>query len=231
MIRREQWQTDAEPVTGPPRRSTTTTTVLHYEGGYRTTDVDDGAAWCRLTQHMYLTQRGYSLGYNFAVISGGPQNGWAYEIRGESINNAANNGADRPAFPYNANDYTRAIIVLGVQADAMTPEALATVQALAIGPVVGHRDVDGTACPGDPYYAQLPTINADPTPPKDYSMMFVWTHSDSNKPGAFLVAPGGVVHLDADARDMYLAAGAGRIDSDNTDVYESYRRVAMGIAD
>ena len=51
----------------------------------------------------------------------------------------------------------------------------------------------------------------------------------TNGPGAYLVGPGGVVHLDADMRDAYVVAGARQVRSSNADVYASYRRVAQGI--
>ena len=47
--------------------------------------------------------------------------------------------------------------------------------------------------------------------------------------GAFLVGPGGVVHLDAGLRDAYVAAGVKSYKSDNEDVHKSYTRIARGL--
>jgi len=231
VILREQWQDPELPVTGPARKQSTAATVLHYEGGGRTTPVDSGADWCRSGQASYLSSRGYSLGYNFAVMSYGPDDGVVFEIRGAGINNAANNGDDRLGWPYNVNDYTRSIIVVGEQDREMSAAALDAVRAFKVGEVVGHRDVDATACPGERYYSQIVLLNQSAPDPEEPDMLstFVWTHNDDDKPGAFLVAPGGVVHLDADMRDIYITQGTVRIHSDNDDVYESYRRVAMGL--
>ena len=171
MIYRSEWQDPAKPVTGPARKAATTATIVHYEGGGRTSHVADGAQWCRNAQSYYLSRPppdDFSLGYNYAVISAGPQDGLAYEIRGTDINNAANKGDDRDGFPYNANDYTRSIIVLGIEGQAMTAAAMWAVSDLTVGDLFGHLDVDSTSCPGDPYYAQLPAIRQLATnPPED----------------------------------------------------------------
>lgn len=47
--------------------------------------------------------------------------------------------------------------------------------------------------------------------------------------GAFLVGPGGVVHLDAHLRDVYVAAGVKAHKSDNADLHASYTRIARGL--
>ena len=64
---------------------------------------------------------------------------------------------------------------------------------------------------------------------QDMLSSFIWTHNDSNKPGAFYVSNGSVVHVDADVRDILIAQGAVRIHSTNTTVYDSYVRVAQGL--
>ena len=174
MIYRSEWEDPAKPVTGPARKAATTATIVHYEGGGRTSHVADGAQWCRNAQSYYLSRPppdDFSLGYNYAVISGGPQDGTAYEIRGTDINNAANKGDDRDGFPYNSNDYTRSIIVLGIQGVPMTAAAMTAVAQLTVGDLVGHRDVARTSCPGDPYYSQIPLIGT--TPPEEDDMPLI----------------------------------------------------------
>ena len=227
MIYRGEWQDPAKPVTGPARKAATTATIVHYEGGGRTSHVADGAQWCRNAQSAYLRIRNYSLGYNYAVVSGGPQDGLTYEIRGTDINNAANKGDDRLAFPYNANNYTRSIIVLGIEGQSMTGMAMWSVADMTVGGLFGHRDVDSTSCPGDPYYAQIPAIRQLGNEPEDdMKPNYLWKHEF--RPGMFWVCDGSVVHIDAAVRDSLISLGVVQIVSNNNEVHASYMRVAMG---
>ena len=58
---------------------------------------------------------------------------------------------------------------------------------------------------------------------------WVWTHRDSDKPGAFWVRDGSVVHLDGPMRDHLLRLGVPHHVSDNDSVWESYRATAQGL--
>ena len=183
FVTRQEWQTSSQPVTGPARKAATTRTILHYEGTGRSAPISDGAAWCRNGQASYLSSRGYSLGYNFMIPNEGPQNGWVYQIRGEDINNAANKGSKdnpRPGFPYNANDYTRSITIVGNENAQFTPETQAAIRSLMIGTLYGHRDVQATACCGDTYYAQIPALNTDTPTGDDEKMLWIGKKSGTN---------------------------------------------------
>jgi hypothetical protein len=67
------------------------------------------------------------------------------------------------------------------------------------------------------------------TPPEEADMKIQYVWRLDGQPGAFWVCDGSVVHLDATMRDDLLAKGVREVVSNNTDVRESYRRVAEGI--
>lgn len=233
MLTREQWQMLEEPVTGPGYAQPVTATFVHWEGISRSEPIRDLGAWCRSGQHYYLTERGYSLGYNYAVASGGPQDGLAAEIRGTSIQNAANKGGEH-GWTYNTNHYSRSIIVLGRTNHPMTAAAMATIEQLATGTINGHRDCAFTVCPGDIYYSQLDDIGTQPEPlpppggqpPMAKEIAWVFTHATIK--GAYWVSSGSVVHLDAPMRDHLINNGVPHHISHNDDVAMSYRRIAQG---
>lgn len=52
----------------------------------------------------------------------------------------------------------------------------------------------------------------------------------TQRPGAFLVGPGGPVHLDAAGRDMHIANGVKQHRSSNEEVLKSYERLARGVS-
>ena len=85
----------------------------------------------------------------------------------------------------------------------------------------------------DPQRFTIPGDKPPPIPPELIDMQltdyYVVTFS-TIRPGAFLVGPGGPVHIDAQMRDDYLRAGAKHVDSSNVEVLASYERVARGLA-
>jgi N-acetylmuramoyl-L-alanine amidase len=161
LIARQVWQDPAKPVTGPiAYQPSIERIVLHYPGADWSDmdfdndgDVDpaDTVTILRQMQASYLSSRGYSLGYNFAVDTLGSE----YEVRGLAIRNAANR---------EVNNTTVSVLAI---VDAEAPAALAqrcaiqrSVRRIRVRlgkhlTIVGHRDVGATACPGGGLYAQM----------------------------------------------------------------------------
>jgi hypothetical protein len=186
---REDWQYPSQPVVGPAINLGKIELVpAHYTAA--NTVSDDTPSVLRAIQNDYTINRGYSIGYNFAV----DQAGVAWELRGFDIKCAANK---------DMNEVTIAILCLVDGADAMNPAMVDMFQALAAEAqhatgrellVVGHRDIGSTSCPGDGIYGQVQAGLLDPgapTPippqpePGDTDMASsVLILEDANAPGA-----------------------------------------------
>jgi len=150
--RREAWQNPAQPVTGPrPTLEQVDTFPLHYTAASRIPA--NVAGYLRAIQNDYLTDpnRGYSIGYGFAV----DQRGEVWELRGYDIKNAANLGWNHRTLP---------VLCLVDGAAPLTEAAVLSVRALLSEAnrrtgrtlnVVAHRDIGATACPGDGITAQI----------------------------------------------------------------------------
>lgn len=157
---RRDWQDPAQPVVGPAAvLGAVTMLPAHYTAA--ATVPDDTAAYLRSIQRDYTVNRGYSIGYNFAVDRAGV----AWECRGFDIKCAANKGM---------NDVTLAILCLVDGAAAMSPVMVDTFRGLGAEAqrrvradllVVGHRDIGATACPGDGIYHQVVTGQLEPGDP------------------------------------------------------------------
>lgn len=123
--------------------------VIHYTADKRANP--DTAQYLRNMQRSYVNNRGYSLGYNVAV----DQAGLSWEIRGTDF---------RPAANINVNNTTFTILCLVDWEDPCNDVMVETVREL-VGwtraqtgertPVVGHRDVGSTNCPGSGIYNQI----------------------------------------------------------------------------
>ena len=158
---REDWQDPNQPIVGPAIRLSKIEIVpAHYTAAK--TIPKDTAAFLRSIQHSYATNRGYSIGYNFAI----DQTGLGWEARGFDFRCAAN---------LNMNEVTIAILCLVDGADAMNQAMIDTFQMIAgeaeriVGRdllVVGHRDIGKTTCPGDGIYRQVQAgiLEPDSTP-------------------------------------------------------------------
>lgn len=158
----ESWQDPAFPVIGGVRydRSPKVRIVIHYPGGHGPASLADVPAYLRAAQHAYLTDpdRGYSIGYNAAVAFG-----QAWELRGRRWQCAANAVTGMP----DANPGTFAIIMLVEGAAGASPESAARARDLIADideldnltgrpfPVLGHGDLEPTACPGAGIRAQM----------------------------------------------------------------------------
>lgn len=161
---RTAWQNPNQPVVGPAMSLRSVTMLpAHYTGA--ATVPSDTASYLRAIQNDYTVNRGYSIGYNFAVDRAGQ----AWECRGFDIKCAANKGM---------NDVTIAILCLVNGAAAMSPVMVDTFRQLGAEAqrrvaaallVVGHRDIGSTACPGDGIYHQVVTGQLEPAvdPPPD----------------------------------------------------------------
>jgi N-acetylmuramoyl-L-alanine amidase len=156
---REDWQSPSQPVVGPQIRLNKVELVpAHYTAARK---IPTGIpAYLRNIQNDYTVNRGYSIGYNFAI----DQTGTGWEIRGFDIRCAAN---------LNMNDVTIAILCLVDGADEMNEAMIDTFQWIAaeaeriVGTdllVVGHRDIGKTTCPGDGVYSQVQAGLLEPEP-------------------------------------------------------------------
>ena len=157
---RSAWQDPNMPVKGPAMVLRSISMIpAHYTAAAKV--MRDTPAYLRLIHRDYTVNRGYSIGYNFAI----DQDGIAWELRGFDIKCAANRGV---------NDTTIAVLCLVDGAEAMNPAMVATFKALAAEAqrrtvqelvVVGHRDIGATACPGNGIYAQVVSGQLDPPEP------------------------------------------------------------------
>lgn len=123
--------------------------VIHYTADKKANP--DTAQYLRNMQRSYVNNRGYSLGYNVAV----DQQGVSWEIRGTDY---------RPAANIEVNNTTFTILALVDWQNPCNPAMVDTIRRIVAWarqqagqdlPVVGHRDVGSTRCPGDGIYNQI----------------------------------------------------------------------------
>jgi hypothetical protein len=216
---RADWQNPAQPVVGPKMvLSTVTMLPAHYTAAANVPA--DTAPYLRSIQNDYTVNRGYSIGYNFAVDRAGV----AWELRGFDIKCAANKGM---------NDVTIAVLCLVDGAAAMNAAMVDTFRQLGaeaqrrVGTallVVGHRDIGATACPGDGIYGQVvrgelepasnpvpkpepPDPTPDPTPEETDDMAWIMLNTQTGQP-ALVYGDGKVVGLaGADLAGYYARFG------------------------
>ena len=145
---RTEWQTSSQPITGPAPTGAERDWIIHYPGSDSTQPQTDAEMpqYLRNLQNYFVTSKGYSSCYNFAVCNA---TGSVWEIRGFDYRNAANSGGKVNG---NANDWTTSINVTCSNSDAVTDVAVNAVNALiAMKPAYGvikHVDVEWTSCPG-----------------------------------------------------------------------------------
>lgn len=179
---RDEWEDPAYPVDGPRAIWENITTVaLHYTGADDVIDGDPGEAWDRMDDYLraiqqsYVTQRGYSVGYMFAV----DQRGHVWQLRGWEYKSAANRGWNHCTLP---------ILFLVDGGDMASPMAVRSAnlvitegerragRRLVVKP---HKDIGATACPGVGITAQQRAgvfhsvvVNPPPKPPQGVPDMF-----------------------------------------------------------
>lgn len=162
---RESWQDPRYPVFGPADNPADNDTVaIHYTAADDLIDGDPGEhaedlpAYMRSMQKSYVLNRGYSLGYLWAV----DWLGGIWQIRGWEYQSAANK---------DHNGHTWPILVLVDGADPATPEAVASIRLLVAEAerragrpqkIKGHGQLriesgvgTATACPGVGLQAQI----------------------------------------------------------------------------
>ena len=161
IIPHEAWESPAQPVSGPqPVRDEIEAVVYHYPGSQ--IDQEHMPKQLRSLQASYLRDRGYSLGYCWAIGNGG-----VYEVRGLDFRNAANNGVPTKSGTLNYNRKTVSVLFAvdgNDQAPAVDFNKAADLHVRIekeLGRtlrVEGHGDKDSTPCPGTGITAQLPYL-------------------------------------------------------------------------
>ena len=186
IIPRTAWEDPAVPVSGPVAQlGVVSAIVWHYPGGNTGTLETDGqkAAYLRAEQRDYVSNRGYSLGYNWTIFPDGS----CWEARGLLYQSAANGSTS-----WNEHGFACQFATPTVQSDLTAAqikaaqELTAYVEAAVHRPVGQwcHRDVRSqvwpaiaspgkwtTSCPGDLIYArchdgQFRPADPPPTPPE-----------------------------------------------------------------
>lgn len=159
-ITRDRWEEPgyrvADHTTSPPVDfDALDTIVVHYPGGRVT--VTDPVHYVRAVQRSYVSVRRYSIGYNVGVWLDGTE----IELRGDAFRNAGNAVAGDDGA---TNRRTLSIFVI---VDGQAPAAGVQVQTVRrivdrvqrrVGrplAVVGHGELEPTACPGAGISAQL----------------------------------------------------------------------------
>ncbi len=155
---RTAWQLSSMPVVGPPCPVNDIVQVaIHYTASPKVDPFT--ASYLRAIHRDYTVNRGYSIGYNFAVC----QLGRAWQLRGVDIKCAANKGR---------NHDTLAILVLVDGDDPANERMINTIRELvtlirSVAPnarrIVGHRQIGATACPGAGLFAQVISGMFEPT--------------------------------------------------------------------
>jgi hypothetical protein len=161
---REDWERSnyeiaAHTNSKPLNWSTVTNIVLHYTADKHANA--DTAQYLANMQQSYVTHRGYSLGYSVAV----DQRGTSWEIRGTDYTPAAN---------IHHNNTTFVVLCLVDWQNPCNQLMVDTVrgivrwarqQANRALPVIGHRDLAATQCPGDGIYSQIQQQQFEPVTP------------------------------------------------------------------
>jgi hypothetical protein len=183
---RETWQDPEYPVAGPPADwGVICRPIAHYTADDDLIDGDPGESaddlpgYLRAMQRHYVTARGYSVGYQFAI----DWLGGVWELRGFDFQSAANKGDERKTGVRNVNPVTAPILFLVDGADRATDEAvnaarfvlaeMARRAARPLDPLVSHSALDFTACCGAGIRAQIaagvfsqpPIVPPEPLPP------------------------------------------------------------------
>lgn len=221
----ESWQDPARPVIGGVRydRSPKVRIVVHYPGGHGPKSVAEVPQYLRNAQASYLDDpaRGYSIGYNAAVAFG-----LAWELRGRRWQCAANAVVGMP----DANPGTFAIIMLVEGAAGASAESVARARRLIADvdeldnrtgrplPILGHGEMEPTACPGAGIIEQLAAgvfdpdyLPADPHPPlppvEDDEMDTARLIRFRGFVNVFLIGAGAIVHMTEELVVNYRQSG------------------------
>lgn len=237
---REDWQDPAQPVRGPAPRGVVSHWVIHYAGGGYAPTAAQAPAYLRAVQNDYVTNRGYSIGYSYAVTLDGS----SWELRGDTFNAASNPGKKANAeglHDGNFNNVSQSIFVMNGSQNPLPQVCVDKInEIIAARPgriVHGHRDVDYTQCPGDGTYAQIESgvIGYQPEPPpppptlppEDTDMPVV-RFTTTNRKGQFLIGAGLPVMLSAKMVAEEPFASVPRVVGDGPDEdarWDEYQRI------
>lgn len=159
QIDRETWERPGQTIAehtrnGPQPWNLAQYVVLHYTAATTTPETyDDVKAYIQAMQNDYVTNRGYSLGYNWCV----DRHGRIWEIRGGDYRCAANGNGT-----LNRNGPAVLCLVNGSQ--PATPDMIASVKRTIAGiyqkigkpvDIKGHGEIKPTACPGEGVLSQI----------------------------------------------------------------------------
>jgi hypothetical protein len=181
IMPREEWLKSTPWIGGSPKFAANQVQHMtkHYMGG-NGINCGNIPQLLRNMQNNYRVSRGYDLGYSF----GTDQLGNKYEIRGLRVRAASDGGV---------STNTITVSCLGMSPnmfDPMTPEMeyadeslMNAVREWCSGAQhwVGHRDVFGTSCPGNPWYDKVTAGELEPTtwPPPP---VVDWTPIEDEEP-------------------------------------------------
>lgn len=183
-VGRGAWQSPANPVTGPRPTGRERELVFHWPGSTSVpTTLPATLDTLRAMQADYTANRGYSLGYNWAIS----RDGYWIEIRGRDYRNAANLGRKVNG---NANEWTSSVLMFcGTSKNTTVTGA----QEWAVHELVRahywrwpqrvHADLDPTSCAGPTVIAAVRagTFRPEPVPippPGDDKVIKAITHQD-----------------------------------------------------
>jgi hypothetical protein len=156
IVPRGNWEQPGYPVTGPSSTPAQWAyNTLHWPGA--DVNVNDPVGTLQGMQRSWVNNKGYSLGYNFAVFP----NGVAYEIRGFDIRCAANGNQE-----VNCPAVAVLLAVPSVNSGPPSNEMTQAVQDIVAATrsqvgrylaINGHRDVrpEPTQCPGENIYNMI----------------------------------------------------------------------------
>lgn len=197
---RSTWVHPAPPITGPlANLARVDTVVIHYPAGNAPDgdpgDLTDVGAYLRAVQRDYMTDpdRGYSIGYSFAI----DHTGDVWECRGWDIRPAANAGH---------NDHTLPLLMIVDQDQPASTAALESARAYVLElhrrtgrapKIVGHGQLAGaaTACPGIGLREQIAAGLFQPTTPGDDTMTAARRVRLRGTLDVFLIGAGPPLHL------------------------------------
>lgn len=216
---RADWQSPEHPVRGSvaydPGR--VVQLVAHWPGGRVPTSSAAVPAYLRAIQLDYETNRGYSIGYSEAVDPWGDR----WELRGTTWRAAANSIPGEPPGQENARTWA-ILFLIGADAATLPPAMIAGArdsidhaQQLSHRPfrLLGHGDLEPTACPGAAVRIALtggalavpyPPVTPNPGEPDMNTARIVRLPGYLN---TFLVGAGAPLHLTPELFDAYKAAG------------------------
>lgn len=200
------WTVDEHTSSGPHPYTSTLAVIVHYTAAESTPENEATVRdYIRRMQRFYVTDRGYSVGYNWCV----DRHGRVWELRGDDYKCAANGNSTTNLDPavlclVNGDDRANEPMIAGVR------DVVTHVESMAGRSVVikGHRDVRSTNCPGEGLYAQVVEGTFRPLPPEGDRVRYMLKPPPERAGGPwFLRWDGTWSYLTGRDRDLLLAEG------------------------